>query len=85
MMIKYRVHEVAKDFDVPSKDIITLLSGFVSEPKKSQTVLEENELNIIFDYMTQNNQVESFDNYFAQGERREKNAEKQRQRPRKQN
>ncbi|MBQ9846794.1 MAG: translation initiation factor IF-2 [Clostridia bacterium] len=69
MMIKYRVHEVAKDFDVPSKDIITLLSGFVSEPKKSQTVLEENELNIIFDYMTQNNQVESFDNYFAQGEK----------------
>ena len=69
MMIKYRVHEVAKDFDVPSKDIITLLSGFISEPKKSQTVLEENELNIIFDYMTQNNQVESFDNYFAQGEK----------------
>ncbi|MBQ5885268.1 MAG: translation initiation factor IF-2 [Clostridia bacterium] len=69
MMIKYIVHEVAKDFDVPSKDIITLLSGFVSEPKKSQTVLEENELNIIFDYMTQNNQVESFDNYFAQGEK----------------
>ncbi|MBQ2388459.1 MAG: translation initiation factor IF-2 [Clostridia bacterium] len=69
MMIKYRVHEVAKDFDVPSKDIITLLSEFVSEPKKSQTVLEENELNIIFDYMTQNNQVESFDNYFAQGEK----------------
>ena len=69
MRIKYRVHEVSKDFDVPSKDIITLLSGFVSEPKKSQTVLEENELNIIFDYMTQNNQVESFDNYFAQGEK----------------
>ena len=69
MMIKYRVHEVAKDFDVPSKDVITLLSEFVSEPKKSQTVLEENELNIIFDYMTQNNQVESFDNYFAQGEK----------------
>ena len=69
MMIKYRVHEVAKDFDVSSKDVITLLSEFVSEPKKSQTVLEENELNIIFDYMTQNNQVESFDNYFAQGEK----------------
>ena len=25
MMIKYRVHEVAKDLNVPSKDIITLL------------------------------------------------------------
>ena len=69
MMIKYRVHEVAKDFDVPSKDIITLLSNFFSDQKKSQTSLEEHELDIIFDYMTQNNQVESFDNYFAQGDK----------------
>ncbi len=69
MMIKYRVHEVAKDFDVPSKDIVTLLANFFSEQKKSQTALEESELNIIFDYMTQNNQVESFDAYFAAGEK----------------
>ncbi len=69
MMIKYRVHEVAKDFDVPSKDIVTLLSKYFDEAKKSQTALEEHELDIIFDYMTQNNQVESFDNYFAAGEK----------------
>jgi translation initiation factor IF-2 len=68
MMIKYRVHEVAKDFDVPSKEIVSLLGNFFEEPKKSQTALEENELDIIFDYMTQNNQVESFDSYFAAGE-----------------
>ncbi len=69
MMIKYRVHEVAKDFDVQSKEIVTLLAKFLDEPKKSQTALEEHELDIIFDYMTQNNQVESFDNYFAVGEK----------------
>lgn len=69
MMIKYRVHEVAKDFDVPSKDIVSLLGKFFDEPKKSQTALEENELDIIFEYMTQNNQVESFDSYFAAGEK----------------
>lgn len=69
MMIKYRVHEVAKDFDVPSKDIISLLGKFFDVPKKSQTALEENELDIIFEYMTQNNQVESFDSYFAEGEK----------------
>ena len=69
MMIKYRVHEVAKDFDVPSKDIVTLLSKYFDEAKKSQTALEEHELDIIFDYMTQNNQVESFDSYFAAGEK----------------
>ena len=69
MMIKYRVHEVAKDFDVPSKDIVTLLSKYFDEAKKSQTALEEHELDIIFDYMTQNNQVESCDSYFAAGEK----------------
>ncbi len=69
MMIKYRVHEVAKDFDVPSKDIVTLLSKYFDDAKKSQTALEEHELDIIFDYMTQNNQVESFDSYFAAGEK----------------
>ena len=65
MMIKYRVHEVAKDFDVPSKKVIEILGKYMGETKKSQTALEENELDVVFDYFTQNNQVESFDEYFA--------------------
>lgn len=65
MVIKYRVHEVAKDFDKPSKDIIELLAKYFDDPKKHMTALEENELDIVFEYFTQNEQVESFDEYFA--------------------
>ncbi len=68
MMIKYRVHEVAKDFDVQSKEIVNILKNFYEEPKKTQSPLEEAELDIVFEVLTQNNQVESFDRYFAMGE-----------------
>ena len=68
MMIKYRVHEVAKDFDIPSKNIVAILKDHFGVEKKSQTALEENELNVIFDAVTLERQVESFDAYFAAGE-----------------
>ena len=68
MMIKYRVHEVAKDFDVQSKEIVNILKNYFEEPKKTQSPLEENELDIVFEVMTQSNQVESFDRYFELGE-----------------
>ncbi len=62
---KYRVHEVAKDFGMSSKEIITILEKHFDEPKKHSTALEDKELNIIFDTLTQNTQVSSFDDYFA--------------------
>ena len=65
MMIKYRVSEVAKDFGVPSKDVIELLAKYVDTPKKSATALEENELDLVFEHFTQKNSVENFDAYFA--------------------
>lgn len=75
MMIKYRVHDVSKDFDIPSKDVLTILEKHFKDAKKSQTALEENELNVVFDSLTQSKQVESFDEYFAIGEKaREKEA-----------
>ena len=71
MMIKYRVHEVAKDLNVPSKDIITLLGKHFDTPKKHMTALTEEELNVVFEHFTQKNQVESFDAYFASGKKEE--------------
>lgn len=71
MMIKYRVHEVAKDLNVPSKDIITLLGQHFDTPKKHMTALTEEELNVVFEYFTQKNQVENFDSYFASGKKEE--------------
>lgn len=35
MLIKYRVHEVAKDFDVPSKDVVELLKKHFGDTKKN--------------------------------------------------
>lgn len=71
MMIKYRVHEVAKDLNVPSKDITTLLGKHFDTPKKHMTALTEEELNVVFEHFTQKNQVESFDAYFASGKKEE--------------
>ncbi len=74
MMMKYRVSEVAKDFEVPSKEIIALLAEYTDTPKKSMTALEEAELDWVFEKMTQKHQVESFDAYFAAGEKKREEA-----------
>ncbi len=65
MMIKYRVHEVAKDLGVASKEIIALLKTYLGQEKKHMTALSEDELNIIFEHYTQKNQSENFNEYFA--------------------
>ncbi|MGN1081133.1 MAG: translation initiation factor IF-2 [Acutalibacteraceae bacterium] len=67
MIIKYRVSDVAKDFDKTNKDILDILSKHI-EGKKASTALEENELDMIFEHLTSENSVESFDAYFAVGE-----------------
>lgn len=64
MVKKYRVHEVAKDFGVASKDIITLLKNYLGEEKKHMTCLTEDELNIIFEHFAKKGEVKSFDEYF---------------------
>ena len=67
MMIKYRVHEVAKDFDKSSKDILDIIKAHCEGEKKSMTALEENELDVIFEVLTKDNAVKSFKEYFAEG------------------
>ena len=64
-MVKYRVREVAKDFDVASKVITEILGKYGTAPKSTMQVLTDAELNIIFDYLTFHNQIESLDEVFA--------------------
>ncbi len=71
MMDKYRVHEVAKDLGVPSKDIIDLLAKYFDTPKKHMTALTEKELDVVFEHYTQKNQVPSFEAYFNSGKKEE--------------
>jgi len=62
---KYRVSDVAKDFNRPSKDIIEVLAQYDSTPKKSGQALEDRELNFLFEHLTQHNQVASIESIFA--------------------
>ncbi len=66
MQRKYRVHEVAKDLNVDKKEIIELLDRyFGGEPHKHATALTDEELNVVFEHYTQQNQVPDFNRYFA--------------------
>ena len=67
MIIKYKVSDVAKDFGVSNKEILDILAKHFSG-KKAATALEENELDVVFEYLTREHSVESFDSYFAKGE-----------------
>lgn len=66
MMIKYRVHEVAKDLNVPNKDVIDVLQKYTGETKKHMTALTESELDLVFEAFTQKTSMKSLDSYYAQ-------------------
>ena len=63
-MMKYRVHEVAKDFNSTSKEISQILTDYASTPKNHMQVLENDELDVIFEYLTQHNQVANLADIF---------------------
>lgn len=65
MMIKYKVNEVAKDLGVNSKKVIEVLDKYCGVQKKTTTTLEENELNVVFDYFTQDKNLDNLDAYYA--------------------
>lgn len=54
---KYRVHEVAKDFGVSTKEVVEILTEYCTAPKNHMQVLEDQELSVIFEYLTQHHQV----------------------------
>ena len=64
---KYRVHEVAKDFGVSTKEITEILAKYAETPKNHMQVLEDRELSLIFEYLTQHNPVSNIAVIFAEG------------------
>ena len=67
---KYRIHEVAKDFKLSSKALTSkvvseILTKYVAAPKNHMQVLETRELDVIFEYLTQQNQAESLEELTA--------------------
>jgi len=76
MIEKYRVHEVAKDLKVPSKDLIELLGKYFPSPKKHMTALEKNELSVVFEHYTLKTAPASMEEYFARVSLRKPKAKK---------
>ena len=64
-LVKYRLKELATDFGVTPKDIAEVMGKFFEKPKSNTQVLTEEELNVVFDYMTQTNQISSLEVVFA--------------------
>ncbi len=64
-LVKYRLKEVAADFGVAPKEISEIVGKFFEKPKSNTQVLSDEELNVVFDYMTQTNQISSLEVVFA--------------------
>ena len=64
-LVKYRLKEVAADFGVAPKEIAEIISKYSEKPKSNTQVLTPEELNVVFDYMTQHNQISSIEQVFA--------------------
>ena len=63
--VKYRVKEVAADFGVTPKEISEIVGKFGEKPKSYTQVMTDEELNVVFDYMTQTHQISSMEQIFA--------------------
>ena len=63
--VKYRVKEVAADFGIASKEVSEIIGKFMEKPKSYTQVLSDVELNLLFDYITQKNQIQSLEQVFA--------------------
>ena len=74
IMNKYKVNELAKDFGLQTRQIIEILGRYFDVPKKSGQNLDEKELAIVFEYLTQHNQVSGLQVIFADAAPAEKPA-----------
>ena len=55
---KNKVSVLAKDFGMTSKDLVAALKNYTDTVKGPSQVLDERELSILFEYLTQKNQVD---------------------------
>ena len=57
---------MAKDFKKNSKEITDILTKYATAPKNHMQVLEDRELSLIFEYLTQHNQVDNIESIYAE-------------------
>ena len=64
-LVKYRVKEVAADFGMQPKEIAEIIGKYFEKPKSNTQVLTDEQLNVVFEYITLNHQIESIAQVFA--------------------
>jgi len=62
---KYRIRDVAKDFNMSTKEITDIVAKYFEKPKSNMQVLEDQQLNVLFEHITQHNQIASLEQVFA--------------------
>lgn len=65
MTKKIKLAEAAKDLKIENLKLIDFLEKYDGVKRKNTTALTEEEMNYVLEYFSQNNQVDSFDAYFA--------------------
>ncbi len=64
-LVKYRLKEVAADFGINVKEVAQIMETFFEKPKSNTQVLTEDELNVVFDVLTQKYPIASIEQVFA--------------------
>jgi translation initiation factor IF-2 len=62
---KHKLNQVAKDLKLTNQELIDFIAKNFGEIKKPSASIDAEEVNLILESFTQQNQVESFDEYFA--------------------
>ena len=63
--VKYRLKEVAADLGITPKEVSEIISRFFEKPKSNTQILTDEELNVVFDCVTQAHQISSLEQVFA--------------------
>ncbi len=79
MTNKYKISDLAKDFNMKSKDLIAIITEAIGTEKKSGASLNEEEIGLVFEKITADNSVKNFKEYFATGEESREKAKKARE------
>lgn len=65
MLEKVRIRDVAKSLDRNAKEITEILTRYDTAPKNNMALLDERQLSLIFEFLTQNNQTENLAEVFS--------------------
>ena len=63
--VKYKIKDVAADLGMAPKEISAVVEKYFEKPRSTAQVLDDRQLNVIFDLLTQRNQIPSVEVVFA--------------------